>query len=87
MKVFAKPFGKKPAKVVEGEIIVLEDKCKGCGYCINYCPRDVLAESEKFNAKGYHYPYVKNGDACTACGLCELMCPDFAIYVLKKEEK
>ncbi|MGQ9796798.1 4Fe-4S binding protein [Desulfosoma sp.] len=34
----------------------MEDRCKGCGYCIAFCPRDVLQESKRFNAKGYHPP-------------------------------
>jgi 2-oxoglutarate ferredoxin oxidoreductase subunit delta len=37
--------------------------------------------SKQTNAKGYHPPEVVNADACSDCGLCTLLCPDFAIYV------
>ncbi|NIU62142.1 MAG: 4Fe-4S ferredoxin, partial [Pseudomonas stutzeri] len=36
--------------------------------------------SEEFNRKGYHPPkVVKNGE-CVNCNLCEMICPDFAIF-------
>ena len=36
--------------------------------------------SERFNRKGYHPPeVVKNGE-CVNCNLCEMICPDFAIF-------
>ena len=38
-------------------------------------------QSEDINEKGYHPPEVKNPDACVFCQLCELICPDFAIYI------
>jgi len=54
--------------------------CKGCGYCVEFCPNDALALSPEFNAKGYHPPIVANEDACTGRGLCAAICPDFAIF-------
>ncbi len=74
-------------KVVRGQVLILVDRCKGCGFCVNYCPMEVLEVSQDFNAKGYHYPVVANPDKCINCGLCELLCPDFAIWSLFKEEK
>jgi len=29
------------------------------------------------------YPVVMRLEACTACGICEVHCPDFAITVTK----
>jgi 2-oxoglutarate ferredoxin oxidoreductase subunit delta len=62
--------------VAEAEIIIQikEDWCKGCMICVEFCPEGVLA-MENGKAK------VVNLQACTACGLCELRCPDFAIVV------
>ncbi len=62
---------------------IIEERCKGCWYCVNYCPTKVLVVSEKLNAKGYHPPEFKedNEHVCIACHLCELYCPDFAIVV------
>lgn len=68
-----------------GEVSILEDRCKGCAYCVEFCPRGVLAVSDRFNIKGYHPPDVVAPQACTACHLCELLCPDFAIGVREYE--
>ncbi|MCE5229496.1 4Fe-4S binding protein [bacterium] len=62
---------------------VIEARCKGCGYCIQFCPKDVLAFSDKFNAKGYYVPVTALPEACTGCGMCEMVCPDFAIYLVE----
>ena len=52
----------------------------------NYCPRDVLALSEDFNAKGYHPPYTAQPERCVNCDLCEMICPEFAIFCVLEEE-
>ena len=62
---------------------VIEDRCKGCGFCIEFCPKRILEVSPKFNKKGYHPPKLKEGvpeDACVGCRFCEFVCPEFAIY-------
>ncbi len=61
-------------------IIISLKWCKGCGICIEYCPKNVL---EFKNAKAV----VARVDDCIKCELCENMCPDFAITVDKLEEK
>ena len=70
----------KPRKKGRGTVSITQDRCKGCGYCVEFCPLGVLAMSSKFNAKGYHYPEVIAGDNCTGCDLCGMYCPDFAIH-------
>jgi 2-oxoglutarate ferredoxin oxidoreductase subunit delta len=54
--------------------------CKGCGYCVEFCPKRALALSPDFNSKGYHPPIVVDADACAGGGLCGALCPDFAIF-------
>jgi 2-oxoglutarate ferredoxin oxidoreductase subunit delta len=72
----------------KGRIRINKNRCKGCGFCVEYCPRDVLEMSEEFNAKGYHPPRVKDADACVYCQLCEVICPEFALSVdLRQEEE
>lgn len=84
MKFWRKPFDSDKVKVPKGEIHIIADRCKGCGYCIEFCPKDVLEFSEEFNIKGYHPPVVKNPDDCVNCRLCEMLCPDFAIFCIPK---
>jgi len=75
-------------KPIIGRIHIDKDRCKGCAFCVEYCPRDVLELSEEFNIKGYHPPFIKNEDDCCYCQLCETICPEFAIFVtIKKEEE
>ncbi len=59
--------------------------CKGCKFCVEYCPRDVLVLSSMFNKKGYHYPEVAKPDECVDCKLCERLCPEFAIVVVTED--
>ena len=74
-------------KEIKGEIHIDKNRCKGCAFCVEYCPRDILELSDDFNVKGYHPPYVKNEDECCYCQLCETICPEFAIFVTVKEEE
>jgi 2-oxoglutarate ferredoxin oxidoreductase subunit delta len=71
-------------KLRDADIFILEERCKGCSYCIEFCPRDVLEESRKLNAIGVHPPRVRDSTLCVGCGVCEDVCPDFAIYLLDK---
>lgn len=66
------------------DIIILEEICKGCAFCHTFCPRDVLEESDTFNAKGYYPPRIKAIERCVGCKLCEAICPDFAIFVKER---
>lgn len=51
-----------------------KELCKGCGICVAFCPKDVLAiKDEKV--------VIKDLDSCIQCGQCELRCPDYAIYL------
>lgn len=47
--------------------------CKGCGICVEFCPKDALAIDEMDKAE-LAYP-----EKCDSCGMCELRCPDLAI--------
>jgi 2-oxoglutarate ferredoxin oxidoreductase subunit alpha len=64
----------------KGTVFVRTEICKGCSFCIDFCPTDCLSFSKEFNPKGYHFPILSAPDACTGCDLCGLYCPDFAIY-------
>lgn len=79
MKYWRVPLDTNELEIARGTVHIIEDRCKGCGYCIEYCPREILEFSNTFNAKGYHPPIVKNGE-CLNCHYCELLCPEFAIF-------
>ncbi len=69
-------------------IIINEDKCKGCGLCVNACPKKIiLLETKRLNKKGYNPAVFVKPEDCTACALCALMCPDVAIKVEKEDKK
>jgi len=68
----------------EGQVFVVRERCKGCSFCVEFCPLDVLELSDEFNHKGYHPPRVRpdKAHACVACGFCTLVCPEYAIFSL-----
>ncbi len=66
--------------VTKGVVHILEERCKGCGYCIEYCPKSILTFSSRFNKKGYHPPMLTGATDCVNCHYCEIICPEFAIY-------
>jgi 2-oxoglutarate ferredoxin oxidoreductase subunit delta len=41
--------------------------------------------SKQTNAKGYYLPAITDDSHCLNCGICMLLCPDFAIYVEESE--
>ncbi len=74
-----KPIVPKP-QTVQGRVHINKERCKGCGFCIEFCPKSVLAFSSNFNSKGYHPPYAAQPERCINCNLCQLVCPEFAIF-------
>jgi 2-oxoglutarate ferredoxin oxidoreductase subunit delta len=73
-KLVASGQGRKVKKDLA--ITVIKGHCKGslCNICVAYCPEKVLA-------MGFRHVEVVDADACTKCMLCEIRCPDFAIFV------
>ncbi|MBP1705220.1 MAG: ferredoxin family protein [Chloroflexi bacterium] len=64
-------------------VLVLSDRCKGCGLCVAACPKDGLALEERVvNVQGYHPVRLVNPQACTSCAICARVCPDCALVVL-----
>lgn len=80
MKFWRIPLDAERIQVSKGIVHILEERCKGCGFCIEFCPRDVLEMARHYNVKGYHPPRVKKPEDCVNCHYCETICPDFAIY-------
>jgi 2-oxoglutarate ferredoxin oxidoreductase subunit delta len=80
-KYWREPLDKDRLPVPRGRVHLIDERCKGCGFCVEFCPQTVLLMSRRTNSKGYHLPEVAGDAHCLSCGLCMLLCPDFAIYV------
>jgi 2-oxoglutarate ferredoxin oxidoreductase subunit delta len=73
----------KAMKAPMGSIEIGQERCKGCCFCIEYCPKKAISLSDRLNAKGY-FVAVFNGDSgCNGCATCALVCPETAIEVYK----
>ena len=58
------------------------DLCKGCGLCVDACPKKILRIArERINQKGHSPAELTDPAACIGCGSCAIMCPDCVITV------
>lgn len=74
-------MGDEPAKPGKGgTVFVRTEVCKGCSYCIDFCPTHCIEFSRDTNPKGYHFPVLARPLECTGCDMCGQYCPDFAIF-------
>ena len=81
MKLWRKPFDQEEKATRPSRVILNKNRCKGCGYCVEFCPIGALVMGQETNKKGYLLPEVVNNSKCLGCGLCEAICPDFGIEV------
>ncbi len=66
-----------------GKIKIEPERCKGCGLCIEVCPKNSINISGRTNKMGYFFA-ESCGDGCTGCAVCALICPDAAIEVYRQ---
>ena len=67
--------------------LIERDRCKGCGICVDACPKKVLEISEELNTKGYYPALQARPEDCIFCAICCTMCPDVAIAISEIEEE
>lgn len=66
------------------KVTFLEDRCKGCGLCVEACPKKILEiAKDRINKKGHNPARMTNQEACIGCAFCATMCPDCVITVEK----
>ncbi|QRN86390.1 4Fe-4S binding protein [Clostridia bacterium] len=56
------------------------DRCKGCYYCVEACPKKAISVSDHVNSKGYEVIQV-NEEICIGCGICYQVCPDYVFEI------
>ena len=61
-------------------VLISQEWCKGCGICISFCPKNILA-AEGLDQK----VKVTDESLCINCTMCEVHCPDFAIQIVPSE--
>jgi len=69
---------------MKGSVKINQELCKGCTFCMTFCPRQALALSEKLNRKGYIVAEFIGDKGCTGCATCALVCPEIAIEVYRE---
>lgn len=58
------------------------ESCKGCRYCINFCPKEAISISSYINKKGYQVVDVDESK-CVKCGICHTVCPDYVFEIVE----
>jgi 2-oxoglutarate ferredoxin oxidoreductase subunit delta len=67
----------------KGTIVLIEDRCKGCGLCASVCPSQHIQLSRSVNSQGINVAICDQNKKCTGCTFCAMICPDVAIEVYK----
>ena len=67
------------------EVIFNLDRCKGCGLCVHFCPREHLRISADLDSRSIHLAEVCPDNDCTACKICTLICPEAAIAIYREK--
>jgi len=68
---------------MKGSIKIKRELCKGCTFCMTFCPKQCIVLSEKLNKKGCLVAEFHEDKGCTGCATCGLMCPEIAIEVYR----
>ena len=63
------------------QLVIHQESCKSCLYCVKFCPKQVLEVGTQVNSKGYLYVSVAHPERCIGCAICANMCPDAAIEI------
>jgi len=85
LRIWREPLDLDKTKIRRAEIRIIKERCRGCGFCIEFCPKDVLDVSEELNEKGAHPPKLVDETRCALCSFCQTVCPDVAIITIEKQ--
>jgi len=59
--------------VILGKVVIDEERCTGCGFCVKACPSNALEVLDK-KAR-----MAKDQPLCFSCGNCTTICPEGAV--------
>ncbi|MGI5874498.1 MAG: 4Fe-4S binding protein [Bacillota bacterium] len=68
----------------KGKFYLFTELCKGCGLCIEKCPKHDIGWTDRLGI--YGAPTVESGrgeEGCIACKTCQNICPECAILIEK----
>ena len=85
LRIWREPLDVDKTNIPRAEIRIIKERCRGCRFCIDFCPKDVLEVSDELNEKGVYPPRVVDETRCALCNFCQTICPDAAIFTIKKE--
>ncbi len=63
-------------KVARPKPVLLPELCKGCGRCIEACPKQCISMGTEINQASGLIPVIIDADVCNGCGLCISACPE-----------
>lgn len=56
--------------------VILPELCKGCGRCIDACPKHCIELGHEINQRSGLIPVSIDYDVCNGCGICISACPE-----------
>lgn len=66
------------------EMKIHEERCKGCGLCLEACPKGAITQSARLNKKSYLVMEV-DMERCVRCTTCHTVCPDCVFEFVNRE--
>ncbi len=57
-------------------VVLTTELCKGCGRCIEACPKHAISMGSDINQASGLIPVIIDYDICNHCGLCISACPE-----------
>lgn len=66
-------------RVREVTVTISNDKCTGCGKCVDKCRHGVMHLRARDDKR---WAWLAFPEKCTGCGRCEKACPSYAIMLI-----